>query len=216
MNVIQCYKYVQDRLNSLSTNSGDNIPKHIFVRTFNAIQDVWVENRYKLNSSNTLRDDELQSILLDVELNPTKDEGFWRVEIPTNYYHFKRAIAYTPCEIFLYKKKEDEVNRLLNDENWKPSLEWQESFCTIMGNTLRVYGDFSIDNIRFLYYRKPNPINMADGFVDELGEPTVDIDPEFQNSSLIEILNQTCMLLASDTSDQFRFQTLGANVTQNT
>ena len=133
-----------------------------------------------------------------------------------NYYHFKRAVAYTPCEVFLYRKFESNVNRLLSDENWQPSLEWGESFCTVMNNTLRVYGDFNVDYIDFIYYRKPINVNMADGFDDNLGNPNVDIDPEFDNSSLFEILNQTALLLSADSGDSLRFQTLSNQTTQHT
>lgn len=212
MNVQECYLYVQDRLNSLSTNKGDNIPKHVFVRAFNSAQDVWVEDRYKLNSINTLRDDELQPILVSTFLSGLKKDSYWEFDLPTNYYHFKRAIGNTPCPVYIYKKKEDEVNRLLSDDNWKPSLEWEETFCTILSNKIRVYGDFNIDNIEFFYYRKPKLINMEDGYSNFDGEVNTDINPEFENSSLIEILNMTCLILSSDISDQFRYQTMGNNV----
>jgi len=49
---------------------------------------------------------------------------------------------------------------------------------------------------------------MANGFADVNGVTTTDVNPEFQGSSLIEILNATCQLLAADTSDQFNYQTL--------
>ena len=49
---------------------------------------------------------------------------------------------------------------------------------------------------------------MADSFTDVNGNQTTNIDPEFKNSSLIEILNFTCQLLASDTTDQWNYQTL--------
>jgi hypothetical protein len=207
MTILDCYQYVQDRLNALSTNYGDNIPKHTFVRTFNAAQTVWVESRSKINNTNSLREDELQQISISLPLTPTKKEGYWETSTPKDYYHFRRAVALTPCEVFLYRKNEEEVNRLLSDDNWKPSLDWKESFLTITGNKIRVYGDFSISSIDFLYYRTPRLVNMADGYTDNQGNLNVDIDPEFQESSLIEILNDTVTILSSDNGDSFRYQT---------
>lgn len=216
MTVLECYQYVQDRLNSLSTNAGDNIPKHIFVRTFNTQQDIWVEDRFKLAETNDIRSDEIQHLLLSISTPLLKKEGYWEVALPVDYYHSKRAMALTPCEVFLYRKQESNINRLLSDENWTPSLEWQESFYTIVGGKVRIYGDFNINSLEFLYYRKPAKINMNDGYTDNLGVLNIDIDPELDNSSLIEILNQTILLLASDSADQFRTQTLGNQIAQHT
>ena len=214
MTILDCYQFVQDRMNALSTNYGDNIPKHIFVRTFNAAQTVWVESRCKINNTNSLRDDELQQITESVLLSPLKKTGYWEVPLPDDYYHFRRASALAPCEVYLYKKEEEEVNRLLSDENWEPSLEWRESFLTIFKNTIRVYGDFGITGVNFIYYRKPRLVNMNDGYTDNLGNINVDIDPEFQESSLIEILNDTTVMLSADNGDNFRYQT-NSQRTQN-
>ena len=53
-------------------------------------------------------------------------------------------------------KKEGDINVLLKDEFWKPSLEWGETICTIVGNKLRVYFDnFNIDYVILEYYRYP-------------------------------------------------------------
>jgi hypothetical protein len=49
---------------------------------------------------------------------------------------------------------------------------------------------------------------MSDGYNDVNGNATVDVNPEFNGSSLIEILNATCELLAADTADQWRYQTM--------
>jgi hypothetical protein len=115
--------------------------------------------------------------------------------------------------LFLYPKKEEEINRLLSDDNWKPSLEWAESIVTISGKKLKVYGDFNINKIELLYYRVPTLVNMEDGYSDEFGNLNVNINPEFQESSLIEILTMAVNQLASDNGDSFRYQTSGQKAT---
>jgi len=216
MTVIECYQYVQNRLNKLSSNSGDNVVKFQFVEVFNTVQDQWVETRVKLNDSNSVRIDELQSITISANLVPVKLDTYSYVNLPTDYYHVKRVIGYLPCPIYAYPVKESDVNRYLSDEFWKPSIEWEETFYTILDNKLRLYGDFAIPNLDLVYYRTPLRINMADGFTDLNGDLNTDINPEFKNSSLIEILNETVMILASDTMDQWRYQTMGQRVAQNT
>ena len=215
MNITDCYLHITDRLNSLSSNSGDKIPKHTFVRAFNAAQNLWVEDRYKLNGSNNVREEELQVILTNTEFTPKKQkfsEGDFQVyyyDLPLDFLHSERALTIIPCSVFLYRKKEEEVNRLLSDEFWKPSLEWAESFYTIGGNKIKIYSDFTISKVNFVYYRTPVQVNMEDGFLGSTGELNTNIDPEFQNSSLIEILNLTTQLLASDTTDNFRLNSSG-------
>jgi hypothetical protein len=217
MTVNDCYSYVQDRLNTLSTNSGDNIPKHTFVRAFNAMQNLWVESRCKLSSTNSIRIDEIQNLSTPIEKTPVFKQTYSEIDLPENYLHYRRCVGYTPCLLYLFPKKEEDVNRLLSDDNWKPSLEWGESFYTIVGNKVKIYGDFPISKVEFIYFRKPTPINMEDGFEDVNGQITIDVNPDsFSESSIIEILNQTVLLLSSDTGDAFRTQTIGNIAAQNT
>lgn len=215
MTVAECYKYVQNRLNKSSSNFSDNIEKHQFVEAFNAMQNLWVESRFKVDETNIVRTDEIQQLLSVHSKKPKKTgSNYYELVLPENYLHYKRSVSFVPCEIKNHLVKEGDINRLSQDEFWKPSLEWEETICTVAGNSLRIYVDnFSIQSVELHYYRTPININMADSFTDVNGNPTEDVDPEFKNSSLIEILNLTCQLLAGDNSDQWNYQTL-ANLNQ--
>jgi len=103
------------------------------------------------------------------------------------------------------------MNVLLSDEFWKPSKEWGETFYTLANNQVRVYhnDEFDVSKIDLLYYRYPLDINMADGYDDINGIPTVDVDPEFQGSSIVEILNMVIHQVAGVVTDQFRYQVFG-------
>lgn len=219
MTVLECYQYVQERMNKNSSNANDNIEKYSFVGAFNASQLLWVENRIKLDETNSVRIDEIERLLLTYSKKPTLIEGknYYELSLPDDYFHYKRSVSYIPCLIYNWLKKEGDINRLLQDEFWKPSVEWGETLCTLVGNKLRVYvDDFTISNIDLIYYRYPININMATGFVDVNGNITTNINPEFQGSSLIEILNETCNLLASDINDQSRYQTSAQRIQKNT
>lgn len=207
MTVLECYEYMQERLNRLSTNSGDNIAKHSFVKAFNTMQLLWAEDRIKLNETNIIRTDETQQLLLDVLLSPVAKNNYYEVLLPDNYFHYKRSVSLVPCEIRNVLVKEGNINSLLRNENWKPSTEWGETLCTLFGNKLRVYVDnFSISQINLVYYRLPKKINMSDGYSDVNGFTNTNIDPEFTGVNLLEILNSTCALLAADTTDQWNYQ----------
>lgn len=210
MTVAECYQYAQSRLNKLGSNFSENLPKYQFVQAFNAMQILWVESRFKVDETNIVRTDEIQQLLKTLTLKPKKTgSNYYEITLPEDYLHYKRSVSFAPCEIFNHLVKEGDINRLLQDEFWKPSIEWEETICTIAGDKLRVYvDDFTIKNVELHYYRSPISINMADSFADVNGNQTTNIDPEFKNSSLIEILNFTCQLLASDTTDQWNYQTL--------
>lgn len=218
MTVKECYQFVENRLNKLGTNANDNIEKFQFVEAFNTAQYLWAEARCKLNETNIIRVDEVQQLLKPFSGKPKKTgSNYYELDLPSDYFHYNRSVSYVPCEIKNHLKKEANINRLLQDEFWKPSVEWGETICTIGNNKLRVYVDnFSISKIDLQYYRTPIKINMKDGYNDVNNEMTEDIDPEFQNVSLIEILNLTCQILAADNSDQWNYQTLSNLVQSNT
>jgi hypothetical protein len=208
MTVLESYQWVQNRLNRLSTNYGDNIPKYQFVEAFNTAQLMWLKDMFKLDETNTLRIDAIQQLLKTETLsNPVQFTQYYELTLPEDYLRYKRSISKAPCEIYNHLKKEGDINVLLNDEFWKPSLAWQETICTIVGNKLRVYvDDFSISEVSLVYFRKPIQVGLDTGFPDINGTPTQNVDPEFQDHSLIDILNLTCKIISGDTSDQFNFQ----------
>jgi hypothetical protein len=209
MTINACYQYVQNRLNKLSTNAGDNIEKFQFVEAFNASQLMWVEDRIKLDEVNLVRIDELQRLLVTQDIKPVlvPDKQYYELDLPSDYFHYKRSTSNVPCQIVNWFKKEGDINQLLNDEFWKPSIEWGETICTLVGNKLRIYVDnFSISSVELLYYRFPVSVNMKTIYPDVDNKLTEDIDPEFTGASLIEILNYTCLLLGGDTSDQMNIQ----------
>lgn len=219
MTVLECYQFVQNRLNRLSTNSGDNIPKFQFVEAFNTCQLQWCDDRIKLSETNIVRKDEVQHLLKQVSLSPVKDSSgmFYEVSIPDDYFRYKRSYSHAPCMIENRLVKEGDINVLLKDMFWKPSIEWEEALCTIINNKIRVYvDDFKITKVDLIYYREPQKINMADGYSDINGNATSNVDPELSGSSLIEVLMLTCNLLSADSTDQWNYQTTLNNTQRHT
>jgi hypothetical protein len=208
MTALEAYQFVQNRLNRLSTNYGDNIPKYQFVEAFNAAQLHWCEDRFKVDQTNITRKDELQRLIVNTNINQlTSKNNYYEISLPENYFHYIRSVSLTPCPVYNFLKKEGDINRLLLDEFWKPSLEWQETICTIKDSKLRIYVDnFTIQSVDLTYYRFPVSINLNTGFPDVNNVPTFNQDPEFTGSSLLEILNLTCQIISGDTSDQWNYQ----------
>lgn len=209
MTVLETYYAVQDKLNKLSSNAGANLAKHTFVRHFNMAQDLWVEDRMKRSQTDRVRIDELQPIMKTVELTPIeeKGKGYFKIDLPEDYYHYVRSYSYSgACLIYNWEVREGNMNVVLMDQFWAPSLEWQEIPVTIVGGQLRMYADFPINKVVFTYHRYPVRVNMADNFTDPNGNPTVDVHPEFKGSSLVEIINMTTADIAGITADQLQYQ----------
>jgi len=216
MTIRESYLYVQNRLNKLSTNSGDNIEPFKFIEAFRAAHYHWIEDRFKLDGTNTTRIDEIQILLKTIILETKKETNHVIVSLPDDYLHFERATG-LPCDIRIWLKSEADINVLLQDDFWKPSYEWQETLGTLQSNTLKVYTDnFNIDQVLLAYYRHPVQVNMSTGYTDINGEPTVDVDSEFDGSSIREILNITCQMLSGDTANQFGYQIHRAQTNQFT
>ena len=58
--------------------------------------------------------------------------------------------------------EEANVDILLGDNFKQPSFEWAETFCTILGDKVRIYtdGKFNVVDAKLIYYRKPKDIQI--------------------------------------------------------
>ena len=218
MDIRECYLYITDRLNKLSSNNSQNIPYPQFIRTFNACQIQWVEDRVKVDEVNRIRIDELQQLQKTLTLYKSEIDNvqpYLSCVLPDDYLHLKRVYC-TPCQIDVHMVKEGDVNKLLFSENHKPSQSWGETIGVIGNNNLKIYNEgLKIDSVYLSYYRRPINVDI-EGYVKFDGTSSININPEFNNSSLIEILDNVCVQLASDVSDQFRYQTLTSKTNQHT
>lgn len=111
--------------------------------------------------------------------------------------------------------KHSDISLLLNNENYKPSFEYQETFNTIADNKLAIYtdGTFTPKQIFVSYLRYPQYINKS-GYVDLEGNETADQDCELADYLEDELVDLTVQDLAEYTenasavqSAQFRIQT---------
>ena len=117
MTVNESYLYVLSRLNKGVTNKGDNIPKWRFVSAFNSQQLLWFDDRIKLDETNNLRIDEIQHLLVTkTGLVPNlSGTNYYELNLPDDYYRYKRSTSLVPCEIANRLVKEGNINTLLLD-----------------------------------------------------------------------------------------------------
>jgi hypothetical protein len=104
---------------------------------------------------------------------------------------------------------------LLNNDNYKPSFEYQETLNAVSSDSMSVYtdGTFTPKTVNIMYLRYPVYINK-EGYIQFDGTPSVNADSELNDYLEDELLDLTVQNLAMYTensaavqSAQFRIQT---------
>jgi len=99
--------------------------------------------------------------------------------------------------------KHGDIPVLLNNEHYRPSFEYQETFNSISSNQISIFtdGTFTPSNIYVSYLRYPNYINKT-GYIMLDGEPSFDQDCELELYLEDELLDLTVQNLAMYTENQ--------------
>ncbi len=215
---------LKQRLNKLASNDYDNIECWQIVEAFNKAQVEWV--RRQLHGNNMFREgdemskrriDDLQILLEEVNLPGTQLDNFFEsTAIPADYMEFKRISAFAtseccpePRSMTVYLAEEANVDLLMRDPLKRPDYEWGETYCTWLGNDIRVYRrDFNITTVNLTYYRQPTLIEIAgcqnpyDG-----SSTTVDVESDFKDDIMEVLLDETAAVIAGDIENFNQYQT---------
>ena len=206
---------LKQRLNKLASNDYDNIECWQIVEAFNKAQVEWI--RRQLHGNNMYREgdemskrrvDDLQILLTETNLPGTQSDKFFESSsIPANYMEYKRITAYATSECCLdprsmtvYLAEEANVDLLYRDSLKAPDFSWGETYCTWLGNNVRVYKkDFDITTVSLTYYRQPQNIEIAGCQNPYTGTATLtDIICEFKDDIVELLLDETASLIAGD------------------
>ncbi len=212
---------LKQRLNKLASNDYDNLECWQVIEAFNKGQLEW--SRANLHGGNQYREGDEQSrrriddfqVLLKTEtLRGTNRDIFYESEsLPKDYFLFKRAYVYASTEECSHQRircnllEEANADIFLDDPSVNPSFEWRETFCTLVGDKVRVYtsGKFVVESLELLYYKYPTPINLS-GCKDINEIPGTDVDPVFKDDVVEVILDVAASIIAGDTQDINAFQ----------
>ncbi len=149
------------RNDNISTDRGR------FVITFNESLNKFTEWHLDNKGSDDIR--YIQKLLVaDKSItSPTKIKNHFDFPLPENYLDLSGVYAKgskDKCKgqtIYLYEAKEENKTDWLQDENYKPSFLWRESFYNIANDKINVYyEDFTVETIVLSYYRKPTQIAL--------------------------------------------------------
>jgi len=216
---------LKQRLNKLASNDYDNIEKWQMIEAFNKAAVEW--SRRQLHGGNVYKEgdefskrriDDMQVLLQELLLTGIETDNYFETtNFPTeDYLEFKRisAKANDECcpdsrQMSVYLTEEANVTLNLRDPLKNPSFEWAETFCTLIGNTIRIYKNptFNIVEPTLTYYRRPayiqfnGTLNPYTGLIS-----TLDVESEFKDDIVELILDETAAIISGDIDNYNQMQ----------
>jgi hypothetical protein len=112
--------------------------------------------------------------------------------------------------------KHSDLQYILNNDHYKPSFEYQETFNFLSSDEISIFtdGTFTPTNIYVSYMRYPQYINK-DGYIMLDGEPSFDQDCELETYLEDELLDLTVQNLAMYTENQSAVQNAAYRIQTN-
>lgn len=194
------------RLNKLATNDHQDIPVEDILFSANEQQIKLVKKKVSQNNIYQLgldsfkkRYQDLQNLIVQSEeyLNPTKGKdtySFYKIDtskLKHDWFFFigitamctKGECKNRPLAITKLIDHAD-LQTMMNNTNYSPSFEYQETIALLSGNEIFIYtdGSFEVTKVYITYLKYPQKIDL-EGYVDLEGNPSIT-----QNSELDEFL----------------------------
>lgn len=219
---------LKQRLNKLASNDFTNLECWQEAELINKAQLQIVRRNLHGNNiyqegdeQSTTRVDDFQKLLLQKELRGTNNLLFFEtVPLPSNYLKFKRVTVWattkeckTERRMTVSLVEEANIDELLADNLLRPSFKWAETFCTLIGDKVRIYtgGDFSVQECRLTYYRMPRPV-IFEGCRDVNDNAGTDQELEFKDDVIEMILDEAVAIAAADMNDYNNYSRTKENV----
>jgi hypothetical protein len=200
---------------------------------FNKAQLEWTRRR--LHGLNALKEtseesvtvvDDLQILLKEVNLGGIEKPKFFESDfIPADYLHFVRVSSDVKNDCCpkrplstIYQAEEANVDMLLADSFKQPSFEWAETFCTILGDKIRIYtnGKFTVLEPRLVYYRKPREIQFVGCTNISTGQVfNANVECELKDDICEIIVDEAASILAGDIESMNQYQREIQNAQRN-
>jgi hypothetical protein len=214
----------KERLNKLSSMDYDNVECWQVQEAFNKAQIEWVRRmihgltQKKENPEQTINSiDDLQVLLTQTSIGLGVHNNLYYESptLPALYMQFSRVSANANANccpdrpLYIYLAEEDNVDSYLSDSYKTPDFEWAETFCTVIGNRIRIYTNdkFKVVNPTLTYFRKPREITFAGCINPNTGNPnTGDIESELKDDVIEIIIDEAVAILAGDVADTTNYQ----------
>lgn len=199
------YLIALNKLNKLITNNSQDLPEYLWVYNFNEAQSFWISKTYKEVEKDQTAVRKLQKILVPNKkiVDKVNKGNYSEFTLPDNFLNYSSSyteINKCPFTLENHLFEEHNIKTALKDAMWQPSLQFEETLVTMAGDKLLVYKNdsFEPEALILSYYRKPKEIDIADGFNHTDNTPTKDIDPEFDDMNVYEIIDIAVRQIAAN------------------
>jgi hypothetical protein len=232
---------IDQRLNKLSTNEHQQIQLEDKILALNEAQIKLIKQ--KVDNISTVsqmgldsfkkRYEDLQSLIISY------DDGELPLELKNEELHEYRADIHTLMPKYMFyidsyvlankgkcKDRKIWINRdlakhgdlqfILNNDHYKPSFEYQETFNLLSSDEISIFtdGTFIPTKICISYMRYPVYIDKA-GYIKFDGTPSTDVDCELETYLEDELLDLTVQNLAMFTENQSAVQNAAYRIQTN-
>lgn len=216
----EAFKKFQLKVNKNDTNTDVDINRGEFVLLYNEQKDIWLKTKIdQLQSSEDVQDlQEVQVKYKPLELSHN-EKNYDVFNLPEDFFNY--ISSYSICsdgscgDIFIthtpFKPKNE--NMLLENANYQPSLDFEETIVDLSNNKLFVYKkDFDITSTFASYYRTVGKIDI-EGYIKLDGSPSINIDPDIADIYVDEILNRCAREVIARYENPEGYQLAQARVT---
>lgn len=204
---------IKERVNKGDSADYDNLECWQIREAYNKEQLEWTRRQIHGKNDTQEGDEEsaqrvndLQTLLQPATLEVRKNGVFFEAKhLPADLLFLKRVTPVVSCKKCKEKtikstlREEANVDEYLQDWSMQPSFEFEETFHTMINDTIRVYanGEFEVKEIKIVYYRIPRSINF--GNCQQMdGSSGTEIDPEFKDDIVELIIDGAVSILAGD------------------
>jgi hypothetical protein len=232
---------IDQRLNKLSTNEHQQIQLEDKILALNEAQIKLIKQ--KVDNISTVsqmgmdafkkRYEDLQSLVIDYNNQPlplvleNQKLNQWKADITAlNPQYMFYLDAYILADKGSCKDRIIWINRdlakhgdlqfILNNEHYKPSFEWQETFNFLSTDEISIFtdGTFTPKTINIMYMRYPVYIDKT-GYIKFDGEASTDVNCELEAFLEDELLDLTVQNLAMFTENQAAAQSAQYRIQTN-
>ena len=212
------------RLNKLATNDHQDIPVEDILFSANEQQIKLVKKKVSQNNIYQLgldsfkkRYQDLQNLIVQSEeyLKPKKGTDtytYYKVDtnkLKNNWFFFigltaictKGECKDRPLAITKLIEHAD-LQTMMNNTNYSPSFEYQETIALLSNNEIFIYtdGSFEITKVYITYLKYPKKIDL-EGYIDLEGNPSITQDSELDEFLEDELLDLIQLDLAINTEN---------------
>lgn len=222
ISVKECIYLIDKRLEKLSTSSNQSIPIEDKILALNSaaiesvLEKIDVNNQYQMGlDAFRKRYQDLQILIKPYEelsLIKSNTENIYKGDLNVLKYKYFLYISIFliaskgKCKdrkIDVKVKKHSDIPTLLNNSNYKPSFEYQETLATISSNKVETYtdGTFVPTKLSISYLTYPTKFDFP-GYIDLEGNPSVLSNCNLPDYMTNEIVSIAVRDLAFDTGNQ--------------